>query len=81
MAPVVLRHGKYTVVIYTRDHPPAHVHVQSAENEARITLEPVEVMNNWGFKPAEIKAILKLIQSHQQELIEKWKEIHPGGDS
>jgi hypothetical protein len=77
MSPVVLRKGKYEVVIYTQDHAPAHVHVQSAEKEARIALDPVEVLKNWGFKPGEIRAILKLIQTHQQELLEKWKEIHP----
>jgi hypothetical protein len=78
VSPVVLRKGKYEVVIYTRDHPPAHVHVQSAEKEARITLNPVEVMDNWGFNPREIRAILKLIQTYQHELSEKWNEIHPG---
>lgn len=76
MSPVVLRQGKYTVVIYTHDHPPAHVHVQSAEKEARVALNPVEVLNNWGFKPREIRAILKLIQAHQQHLLDKWHEIH-----
>jgi len=29
MSPVVLRSGQYTVAIYTKDHPPAHVHVRS----------------------------------------------------
>lgn len=77
MSPVVLRKGKYEVVIYTKDHAPAHVHVQSAEKEARIALDPVEVLDNWGFKPGEIRSILKLIQPHLQELIEKWKEVHP----
>ncbi len=76
MSPVVLRSGQYTVVIYTRDHPPAHVHVKSADKEARIALDPVEVMDNYGFKPGEIKAILKLIQTHQNDLLAKWKEIH-----
>ncbi len=78
MTPVVLREGKYTVVIYTRDHTPPHVHVKSATEEARVTLDPVELMGNWGFRPAEIRAILKLITAHQQYLIEKWTEFHAG---
>jgi hypothetical protein len=76
MSPVVLRSGQFTVVIYTRDHSPAHVHVKSAGKEARITLDPVEVMSNLRFKPGEIRSILKLIQAHQGELLAKWKEIH-----
>ena len=78
MSPVVLREGQYTVVIYTRDHAPAHVHVKSAEKEARITLAPVETMDNWGFRPSEIRAILNLIRTHQPQLLERWNDIHPG---
>lgn len=76
MTPVVLRHSKFDVVIYTKDHTPAHVHVKRAEKEARITLSPVEVMSNIGFKPGEITSILKFIQSHQDELLAKWEEFH-----
>lgn len=64
MPPVVLRSGQYTVVVYTKEHPPAPVHVKSAGKEARIALDPVEVMDNYGFKPGEIRAIPKLIQAH-----------------
>jgi hypothetical protein len=76
VSPVLLRSGQYTVVIYTKDHPPAHVHVKSADKEARIALDPVEVMDNYGLKPGEIRAILKLIQLHQNDLFAKWKEFH-----
>jgi hypothetical protein len=76
MSPVVLRSGQFTVVIYTKDHLPAHVHVKSAEKEARITLNPVDVMDNEGFKPRELTSILKLIRTHQDELLAKWEEIH-----
>ena len=78
MSPVVLRQGKYEVVIYTKDHAPAHVHVKSADKEARIALHPVEVLDNWGFRPGEIRAILKLVRTHQRELSEKWNELHLG---
>jgi hypothetical protein len=78
MSPVVLHKGKYDVVIYTRDHVPAHAHVKSAEKEARIGLSPIEVLDNWGFSPGEIRTILKLIQTNQHELSDKWKELHPG---
>ncbi|MCD4687511.1 MAG: DUF4160 domain-containing protein [Anaerolineae bacterium] len=76
MSPVVLRSGKYTVVIYTRDHTPPHVHVKSADKEARVTLNPVEVIDNWGFKSHEIRAILKIIANAQQLLLDRWHEIH-----
>jgi hypothetical protein len=78
VSPVVLRQGKYEVVIHTLDHAPAHVHIKSAGKEARVALTPVEVLDNWRFRPGEIRAILKLVQTHQQELSEKWSELHPG---
>ena len=78
MSPVVLREGPFTVVIYTKDHLPAHVHVKSAGNEARVALDPIEVMKNWGFKPGEIRTVLKLIQVHQQDLLGKWDELYLG---
>ncbi|MEW6579192.1 MAG: DUF4160 domain-containing protein [Chloroflexota bacterium] len=78
MTPVVLRKGQFEVVIYTKDHDPPHVHVKSAGKEARITLKPVEVLDNWGFRPSEIRAILELIQAHQHGLLRKWNEFHSG---
>lgn len=79
MSPVVLRKGPYSVVIYTHDHPPAHVHVKSADKEARVTLVPVEIVDNWGFRPNETRAILKLIQDNQRQLLDRWTEIYSGG--
>ena len=76
MSPVMLRKGKYMVVIYVKDHPPAHAHVKSAGKEAKIRLDPVEVLENWGFKPQEIRAILAIIQDHQRQLLEKWDEFY-----
>lgn len=78
MTPVVLRKGRFEVVIYTKDHSLPHVHVKSAEKEARITLDPVDVLDNWGFRPDEIRAILELVQAHQQGLLRKWNEFHAG---
>jgi hypothetical protein len=76
MSPVVLRSGKYTVVIYTHVHTPPHVHVKRADKEARVSLNPVEIMDNWGFKPSEIRAILKIVANAQQQLLDRWNEIH-----
>ncbi|MBI5959013.1 MAG: DUF4160 domain-containing protein [Chloroflexi bacterium] len=75
MSPIVLRQGKFIVVIYMKDHTPAHVHVKSAEKEAKVALNPVEILENWGFNPREIRSILKMIQTYQQELLSKWNEF------
>jgi len=76
VSPVVLREGKFTIIIYTRDHPPAHVHAKSGAQEAKIGLDPIDIMENWGFKPQEIRTIVKIIQTHQQELLARWDELY-----
>ena len=77
MSPIVLRQGKYEVVIYTRDHYPAHVHVFSTDKGAKIKIRPAEVMENWGFNSREIKQILALVEAHQSFLLAEWRKYHP----
>ena len=79
MSPTVLtrrEHG-FDVRIYTKDHAPAHVHVFNGKNEAKIGLEPVEVLDNWGFSNRDIKAILELVTKYQERLLEVWDMYHP----
>lgn len=63
------------VKIYPNDHPPAHV--VKAENEARVTLTPVELKTNTGFNTREISDILDMIRQHRAELLAEWDKIHP----
>lgn len=74
--PTVLRQGGYTFRIYLNDHPPAHVHVFKAENEARVTLETIEVVSNIGFNTRDIRRILEIAKEHQAILLAAWDEYH-----
>lgn len=79
MLPTVLNkreHG-FDVRIYTKDHMPAHVHVFNGENEAKVSLEPVEIMDNWGFGNRDIKNILELVLEHHARLLQVWDTYHP----
>jgi len=42
--PTILRQGGFDVMIFTNDHPPAHVHLFKAGAEAVLDLAPVA----WG---------------------------------
>lgn len=75
--PSVLRVGGFTFRIYPNDHTPAHVHVQRAECEARVTLETVEVKTNVGFKSSEISRIIDIVKDHQEMLLQVWDTYHP----
>lgn len=77
MSPTVLNEDGYQVMIYLNDHTPAHVHVFKAENEAKVQLDPVEIMDNEGFNTRQLKAIRTLITEHQDELLGEWDKYHP----
>jgi hypothetical protein len=73
---MVFRQDGYTFRIYPNDHPPAHVHVQHAGAEARVTLAPIEVKTNTGFNPRELSRIVEIIEQRQAELLEVWRLYH-----
>ncbi len=49
----------------------------SGDNEAKARLDPVEILDNWGFNDRELKEITELIHKHQNMLLQKWDEFHP----
>lgn len=65
------------MMIYLNDHPPAHVHVSKAGSHARIRLEPVEMLHNYGFSPRDMGRILSIVAENQMNLLAKWDRIHP----
>ncbi|WP_119065279.1 DUF4160 domain-containing protein [Aggregatilinea lenta] len=78
MSPTVLKVGSYRVVIYTLDHPPAHVHVISASRIAKFSLDPVLLLDNAGYLSRELRKIERIIIDNQPLLLDAWNEIHRG---
>ncbi len=74
--PTIVTEEGYRFKIYPNDHAPAHVHVQKAENEARVRLEIIEVMSNEGFNHRELLKIRALIQKHRATLLAAWDMYH-----
>lgn len=78
--PTVARVGKLRIAIYLNDHSPAHVHVISADGEAKINLgmsgrKPSLVTNN-GMTRSELADALRIIGEKGSVFRKKWKEIH-----
>ena len=67
-------------MIYTRDHPPAHVHVWKAGTQVLINLGDeqtrVSVRENRGMSAKHILKVLLIVAAEQAYLLEKWREIH-----
>lgn len=74
--PTILRVKGYRFIIFTNDHPPAHVHVQQAEGGAKITLQPlIEVVEHYQLNQRQLREILDIVEQNLDFLLEKWQEI------
>lgn len=78
--PTVLRIGGLRFVIWPNDHDPPHVHVFSADAEAKIALgapgERPRLIESRRMAPADLAAALKGVFENQAMLLQRWNEIH-----
>lgn len=62
---------------YSEEHLPIHVHVENGDGRAKINVYPqIELVENKGIKPLDIKKALQIISVHQEDIVEKWNEFH-----
>ena len=79
MSPTVFREGGFRFFFFSREEPRIHVHVRSANGEAKFWLEPrIEQATNYGLRTSELRHIETIIEAHYDELIAAWK-AHFGG--
>ncbi len=51
-----------------------HVHVYHGGDEAKFWLEPnLELAENNGLKPKQLKRALRLIEEHENEIKDRWE--------
>ncbi len=75
MSPTVFREGGIRVSFFSREETRMHVHVQSAEAEAKFWIEPeIELAENFGFPDREVGRILKLLEERQDEIRQAWHQ-------
>lgn len=60
---------------FSNDHEPIHVHVSSGDAEAKFRVEPnIELIENCGLKPREIRQALMAIEENKEVIAERWNE-------
>jgi hypothetical protein len=69
------------VVIYANDHPPPHVHAIRRDGAwARLALNwpdgPVTLIDQSGFRLAEMSAIGEMVATDLTAICEQWRRIH-----
>ncbi len=52
-----------------------HIHVQSADGEAKLWLEPtIELARNYDLSDSELRRVEQSIREHEQEIRDAWNE-------
>lgn len=75
MSPTIFREKGYRFFFFSREEPRLHVHVVSADGEAKYWLEPhIELAKNYRLSRAQLKEIEQLIEDHRDEIEFAWKK-------
>jgi len=73
--PTIFRWKGYRFHFYSDEgREPPHVHIRRAEDTAKFWLQPVALVFNEGFSPAEITEIGTVVREHRDEFERKWHE-------
>jgi hypothetical protein len=76
----ILRVGKLRVMIYSNDHPPAHVHIVGPSGSARVLLGDRDrlplLLENEGLSRRQLILALRAVREHRQQLADAWNRIH-----
>ena len=73
----VLRQSGFSLMIYTRDHEPMHVHVWYQGDEAVIRFETeIILLEEHGFNRQQIRRAVAIVKQNREFLIAKWREIY-----
>jgi len=65
----------FRFLFYANDHEPIHVHVVKGDISAKFLLSPVELVENHGLKPAEIKMAESVIEENREIIAEHWNKF------
>lgn len=63
---------------YSNDHEPIHIHVAKGNITAKFNLFPLELVENNGLKPAEIKLVEAIIEENKEIIAEQWNTFFNG---
>jgi hypothetical protein len=77
--PTILRVGPYRLFFYSGDGgEPAHVHIERDDAVAKVSLNPVRLERNVGFRAAELRRIEQIVADNRQRLLEAWDDFFSG---
>lgn len=74
VSPTIFREGPYRFFFFSREESRMHIHVYSADGEAKFWLRPaIELAENKGIPAREITSIVKIIERREDEIATAWR--------
>lgn len=78
--PTFLKSGPYRFFVYSHEpNEPPHIHVDHDNMSAKFWLKPAHLARNTGYSPSELRKVEKMVEEHQEELLEKWNGYFGAG--
>jgi hypothetical protein len=63
-----------SLFFFSREKERLHIHVQSADGEAKIWIEPeIELARNHELNDQDLNRVLQLVIEHEQEIRDAWR--------
>jgi len=73
MSPTVFREGPFRFFFFSREETRIHIHVQSADGEAKFWLEPaIEMARSFGLSTTDLNRLEQSVRDHEQEIRDAW---------
>ncbi len=75
MSLTVFREGRFKFYFFSREERRMHIHVDSAEGEAKFWIEPrIELARNHRLSQQDLTRIRNLIEEHEDVIRAAWSE-------
>ena len=79
MSPTVFRERGYRFFFFSREELRPHIHVYSADGEAKFWMEPeIKLAKRYGYSQKQLSEIQQIIEEHRDVILTAWRQ-HFGG--
>lgn len=79
MTPTIFKEGPFRFFFFSREERRLHVHVESADGEAKFWIDPeIELARNHRLSDKDLRRIQSLISEHEEEIRDAWSRHFEG---
>lgn len=61
---------------YSLGHLPIHIHLENGDGRAKIEVATLNVLENQGIKPKDIKKAVQIVKIYREDIITKWNQYY-----